>query len=62
MGNLITRLKFNLPTVFSEIRKLYFDSPFELMQFLELSGQGNCLENRREGVHKDTLFSAAAIY
>lgn len=34
LGNLLTRLSYNLPTVFSEKRMLYFQSCFDLMQYL----------------------------
>ncbi|KAL4455704.1 hypothetical protein ABPG74_003114 [Tetrahymena malaccensis] len=62
LGNLITRLSYNLPTVFSEKRMLYFDSSVDLMQFLQDCGDNSCLLEKRKGVLKDTVLGSIAIY
>ncbi|EGR27241.1 hypothetical protein IMG5_199200 [Ichthyophthirius multifiliis] len=62
VGNLITRLKYNLPTVFSEKRILYFDTCLDLMQYLQRNGDNSCLLDQRNGIYKDTLYATIAIY
>ncbi|KRW99146.1 hypothetical protein PPERSA_07389 [Pseudocohnilembus persalinus] len=57
MGNLLSRLQFNLPTVFSAQYTLLFDSSAHAQL-----GESNCLLNTRKGIHKDTQYAALALY
>jgi len=61
-GNLLTRCKYNLPTIYTEKKILKFDSPFDLMQFLQYMGENNALLQTRKTVLKDVILGAVAIY
>ncbi|CAD8164357.1 unnamed protein product [Paramecium pentaurelia] len=62
MGNLLTRLKFTLPTICTE-RNLYeFDSIYHLMQYIQDIGEGEALIQKRIGTFKQTIQSVSAIY
>ncbi|CAD8068867.1 unnamed protein product [Paramecium sonneborni] len=62
MGNLLTRLKFTLPTICTE-RNLYeFDSVYHLMQYVQDIGEGEALIQKRQGTFKQTIQSVSAIY
>lgn len=63
LGNLLARCNYNLPTIFTERRMLYFESCLHLMQFLRNLGENNALINVRTPFSVlETLYSVMAIY
>ncbi len=62
MGNLLTRCRYTLPSVFTEKRSIFFDSSLELMKYLQSVGENSALMQSRKGALKETLLAAAAIY
>jgi len=62
MGNLLTRAKFALPTVDTEIFTVNYPDPFVLMRDLQEMGEANAVLQRRAKVPRDTMMAAASIY
>ncbi|KAJ9460659.1 NADH dehydrogenase 1 alpha subcomplex assembly factor 5 [Diplonema papillatum] len=62
MGDLLNNAGFNFPTVDVDRFTFYWDTPFHLMEYLQLIGESNVLFGRRGYVGKDAFLATAAIY
>lgn len=50
VGNVLTATQFTLPTIDSEVIRIYFPDAFSLMRHLQGMGEGNCITRRRQGM------------
>nr|CAG4641025.1 EOG090X09JT [Eulimnadia texana] len=62
IGGLMNRAGFSMLTIDTEEIKIGYPSMFELMHDLQGMGESNATWIRKSHLHRDTLFSAAAIY
>jgi NADH dehydrogenase [ubiquinone] 1 alpha subcomplex assembly factor 5 len=62
IGNTLSRIGFNLPSMSINKFRLYFDDLSQLFEFLKLIGETNSLCNRRLYKSKDTYIAAMALY
>lgn len=62
LGNIFAKTKYNLPTIDVSHCYLEFTSPFQLLDFLEQTGEQSALLARRESIPEETLIAAAALY
>ncbi|EGG20147.1 hypothetical protein DFA_07267 [Cavenderia fasciculata] len=61
-GNLLSRAKFNLPTIDTEVLKIKYSNMFTLMKDLQNMGENNAVLKRRLWTSKDTFLAASSIY
>lgn len=62
IGNILTRLKYALPTVDQETLTISYTSPFGLLTDLRAMGESSCVVQRRPRMHLDTMFAGMAAY
>ncbi|KAL9656691.1 hypothetical protein ABK040_002959 [Willaertia magna] len=61
-GNALTRAGFNIPTIDSEVIRVFYPDAFTLMNHLQGMGENNSLLKRRAQISRETIVGAAAIY
>ena len=62
MGNMLSKLGYNLPSMSISESRLYFDDLGQIFEFMKIIGETNFLTNRRTFKSKDTYIAAMAIY
>jgi hypothetical protein len=62
MGNVLSKLGYNLPSMSISESKLYFEDLVQIFEFFKIIGETNFLTNRRLYKSKDTYTAAIAIY
>eukprot|EP01016_Furgasonia_blochmanni_P056021 TRINITY_DN9469_c0_g1_i1.p1 TRINITY_DN9469_c0_g1~~TRINITY_DN9469_c0_g1_i1.p1 ORF type:complete len:247 (+),score=34.07 TRINITY_DN9469_c0_g1_i1:196-936(+) len=61
-GNLLSRVGYNLPTIWTDKIILKYKNAFELMQHMQDIGESNALNDVRKEVLMQTLLGGTAIY